>query len=212
MLRKRWIGCGGVNRTLRPSDAIAASMMRCYFVKRRSFPLLSLSDYCCTTMTGKRDYAFWSHIATLLNNSVISKWYCGAAVMGVVIGMTWCEELLLNKSLVCFSLLKDRRGSATLVAFTVRAWRKSSTAFKSAAMASIYWCTLVFPYSIFLIVSSSSPDSFSPSLYDFLAAASDPRSDILVAKILMISADDIFHSSNTTSVTNGNSITSFWDT
>ena len=186
--------------------------MRCYFEGSRSFLFVSLPDSRCTKMIKQGGYAFWSHIATLLNNSVISKWYCGAAVMGVVIGMTWCEELLLNKSLVCFSLLKDRRGSATLVAFTVRAWRKSSTAFQSAAVASIYWCTLVFPYSIFLIVSSSSPDSFSPSLYDFLAAASDPRSDILVAKMFMISADDIFHSSNTTSVTNGNSITSFWDT
>ena len=186
--------------------------MRCYFVERRSFLFVCLSDSRCTTMTGKRDYAFWCHIATLLNNSVIVDWYCGAAVIGVVIAMTWCEELLLNQSLVRLYIFKDRGWSSTLGAFTLTAWRKSSTASQFSVMLSISWRTLAFPYSIFIVVLSSSHDFSSPSMVDLLAAASNPRSDILVAKILMISADDISHSSNTTSVTNGKSITALWDT
>ena len=57
---------GGDDGMTMPYDALAARMTRWAVGGRQSHPLISLSASHCAVMTGRKDSAFWSRVATSL--------------------------------------------------------------------------------------------------------------------------------------------------
>ena len=102
------------------------------------------------------------------------------------------------------SACSEREAAATLDAFTAKYWRKAMTSLKSAAMVSASLIATDFPSSLFIFPSSYfDSSSYFSLLSDDSATASDPRSAIMVAKVLSRAVAEVSLSRMTASTRNG---------